>query len=56
MAEQHGPDDEQLEMAEDVERLAEIGDLIISGDARFEDFEFAHFEAAFVRGYVRAGS
>jgi hypothetical protein len=56
MAEQHGPDDEQLGTAEDIERLAEIGDLIRSGEARIEDFNLLRFELAFVRGYVRGGS
>lgn len=48
----HGPDSEQLGLEEDIERLAEIGDLIRAGHGRIEDFDLTHYEQVFVRGYL----
>lgn len=51
----HGPEIEQLDLAEDIERLSEIGDLIRAGHASIADFDLKKFERAFVDGYVSNG-
>lgn len=45
--------EETLDLAEDVERLAEIGDLILAG-ASMDEFGLTHREQWFVRGYIRS--
>lgn len=45
--------EETLDLAEDIERLAEIGDLILAG-ASMGEFGLTENEQHFVRGYVRA--
>ena len=51
-APQHGPPIEQLGLKEDCERLASIGELILDGHARLEDFELTEWELVFLRGYL----
>ena len=46
------PDDEMLGLSEDVERLADIGDLILAG-ASISEFGLTENERHFVTGYVR---
>jgi hypothetical protein len=46
------PDDEMLGLPEDVERLADIGDLILAG-ASIGEFGLTENERHFVTGYVR---
>lgn len=52
---QHGPVSEQLDLAEDCERLCAIADLILSGEARVCDFELTGFELTFLYGYMNGG-
>lgn len=47
-----GPDSEQLNLAEDTQRLADIGDLILDGHACLEDFDLTEFELTFLHGYL----
>lgn len=55
MTTQHGPDSEQLDLPEDMDRLADLGDLILAGHVRIEDCGLLKFERAFVEGYVSRG-
>lgn len=52
---QRGPDAEQLGLAEDTDRLAEIGDLIKAGHASLEDFDLTKWERVFMDGYLGEG-
>lgn len=47
-----GPDIEQLDLAEDVARLTEIGNLILSGHAQLEDFGLTKWELVFMDGFL----
>lgn len=52
---QHGPDTEQLRFAEDAERLADVGDLILAG-ASIDEFDLRKWEHIVVESYVREAS
>lgn len=52
---QSGPDEEQLGLDEDLERLAEIGELILAGHARVQDFDLTVHERSFMSGYLGDG-
>jgi hypothetical protein len=45
------PESEKLDLAEDMERLGDIGDLILIG-ASIEEFGLTEHERNFVEGYV----